>query len=157
MSRLALTTLALTLALFTRGPSSARAQEEDARRLFERGSAAVHDGRFADARVDLERSLALEARAATAFNLVVALRGMGQLVDTGPICEGLSAERYGPLSAEQRDEAQALCSDARAGVAHLTVNVTGRRPSRSSSTGARSAKRSPARCWSRASIRARTS
>lgn len=108
------------------GAPPARAQDDDeARSLFDRGTTAVHEGRFADARIDLERSLTLAPRAPTAFNLVVALRGMGQLVAASDVCEGLLAGRYGEIAPAQRAEAMPLCDAARAGVAQLAVRVGG--------------------------------
>lgn len=113
------------MALLVLAPPRARAQEDDARALFERGTAAVHEGRFADARVELERSLTLAPRAPTAFNLVIALRGMGQLVRAGDVCETLLADRYGAIEATQRAEAERVCADARAGIARLRVRAAG--------------------------------
>lgn len=125
-ARLALVMVIAAVAL-AGTPLSARAQE-DARALFERGTAAIHEGRFADARPDLERSLALDARPATAFNLVIALRGMGRLIDAGTACEALLAGEHGPLEDAQRVEAASICDDARRGVAHLRVRIGGTRP-----------------------------
>lgn len=59
----------------------------EARSLFELGTRAVHEGRFRESEDALTRSLLLVARPATAFNLVVALRGMGAMVRASGVCE----------------------------------------------------------------------
>src|SRR5690606_5159985 len=127
LSRIAL--LALLLA-----PSAAAARADprdaraEARALFERDTTAVQAGQFAEARADLERSLALVAHPSTAFNLVVALRGVGE----GAAAEGVCAEspepHLPPLDAERRREAERVCADVRASVAHLTIRAGGETP-----------------------------
>lgn len=110
--------------------SRARAQgsEPEARALFERGSAAVRAGRLADARRDLERSLALVPRASTGFNLVVALRGMGELVSANDVCERLLGGELGALEDAQRAQATSVCADTREGIATLRVRAAGAAP-----------------------------
>ncbi len=114
--------------------SVARAQQErsvtesagdDPRALFERGTRAVEERRFADAQPDLERSLAIAPRAATAFNLVVALEGLEHLVHAGEVCARLLDGGFGELSAPQRVEADARCAGLRSRLAHLVVRATG--------------------------------
>lgn len=117
--------LASLLALVASG---ARAQEEDARTLFERGTRAVNEGRFADAEGDLTRSLSLAPRPATAFNLVVALEGLERFVRASELCDALLAERHGTLSVEQRGGAEARCAGVRGRVSRVVVRVTGERP-----------------------------
>jgi len=63
--------LALTVLCSWLSVSSADAQD-DPRALFERGTLAVEEGRFAEAEPDLERSRSLAPRPTTALNLIVA-------------------------------------------------------------------------------------
>lgn len=99
-------------------------REEEARALFERGTSAVRAGRFADARRDLERSIALAPRASTAFNLVVALRGIGAVVEASALCDRLLAGALGEVSPERRAEASPVCRDAAAAIAQLRIAVS---------------------------------
>jgi hypothetical protein len=116
---------ALPLLAVLAATAGARAQAtRDARELFEEGTSAVHDGRFADARRLLEQSLSAAPRAATAFNLVVALRGMGEVVSAGDVCRDLLDERFGRLEQGPRGEATTLCDEVSAAVAHLTIHVS---------------------------------
>lgn len=119
--------LATSLAISIVGLSIAlpcRAQE-DARALFERGTEAVDQGRFADAEPDLARSLAMAPRPATAFNLVVALEGLERPVQASVVCTALLANEYGELTTSQRSEADARCAAVRSRLAHLVVRATG--------------------------------
>lgn len=103
----------------------ARAQDQAARELFERGYAAFVDGRFPEARDLLRASLAQERRAATAFNLVLALLGTEEPVEASAICEELTAGAYGNLAGAHRREAERECARAEAEVATLIVDIEG--------------------------------
>lgn len=98
----------------------------EARQLFELGTRAVHEGRFREADEALSRSLVLVPRPATAFNLVVALRGLGAMVRASEVCERqlLGAA----LDAAQEAEARTLCEEVRRSVAQLIVRATGDTP-----------------------------
>lgn len=106
-------------------PSSAAADEEEARALFEQGTAALASGRFPDARDLLRRSLEMHPHASTAFNLVVALRGTEQPTEAARVCEDLLAERLGALDAERMREARTLCDDVAGDRARIEVVVSG--------------------------------
>ena len=72
--------------------ASAQDDTTRARALFEGAVAAIDEGRFADAVVDLRESLSLSPRAPTAFNLGIALGAwIGGLIVEGM---GLAAAPY---------------------------------------------------------------
>lgn len=98
----------------------------EARSLFEEGTRAVHQGRFREADEALTRSLVLVPHPATAFNLVVALRGLGAMVRARGVCE--RSLESAALDAERAAEARSLCDEVRASVAQLTVRAVGETP-----------------------------
>ena len=104
---------------------TARAQDDgaEARDLFERGVAALVDGRFPEARDLLAQSLEREGRPATAFNLVLALLGTEQPLDATRVCERLLASGYGALAADARAEAERECARADREVSTIVVEV----------------------------------
>jgi hypothetical protein len=110
-ARLIASALVALLAL----PSFARAQEaEEARGLFVEANRAIDEGRFAEARDLLTRSLAMHPHVATAFNLGVALRGTGQLHRAAEVFEQILAGDLGELRAEQVTQVQHLLAAVRA-------------------------------------------
>ncbi len=114
------------LLLLIAWPSSAFANAEaDARREFEAGTAALKTGRFAAARDNFRRALALVPKAASAFNLGVALRGTGEPVEAAQMFEALLAEAYGALQPAQREQLGVLLGETRAEIATLEVRVEG--------------------------------
>jgi hypothetical protein len=121
-------TRVLALLLLVSWPAHAVAQSDDPRALFEDGSLAVREGRFAEGRELLERSLAIAPRPATAFNLVVALRGMGALVSAASTCDRLLGGAWGAIDDAHRAEADTQCAEIAASVAHLEVALTGDAP-----------------------------
>jgi hypothetical protein len=98
----------------------------EARSLFELGTRAVHEGRFREADEALSRSLVLVPRPATAFNLVVALRGLGAMVRATGVCERQLL--VAALDPAQATEARTLCDEVRGAVGHLTVRAVGSTP-----------------------------
>lgn len=102
--------------------------DDEARRLFSEGTRAVHEGRMRDAERDLSRSYELVRRPATAFNLVVALRGLGSLVRAMEICTTYLETPEAALDADRAAEVDAICTEARAGVAELHVRAAGTAP-----------------------------
>ena len=119
---LALVALAVPGALAA--PAAAQDGERSAaRRDFDAGMAAIAEGRFAEGRDALARSLEADARPATAYNLGVALRGTGQVRQGSEVLRALIAGEYGELSAEGRAQAERLLSEVRADVASLRVAV----------------------------------
>lgn len=121
--------LPLLLLAVTSLVSSATAHaQDDPRALFERGTQAVQERRFGDAVPDLERSLSIAPRPATAFNLIVALDGLGRLVRAGEVCRELVAGDLGELSPVQLTEARGTCDALRARLAHLVLRAGGAAP-----------------------------
>lgn len=120
--------LVLALLLAPAMHAAAQADVHDARALFEQGSLAVREGRFAEGRELLERSLAIAPRPATAFNLVVALRGIDELVTASTTCADLLAGTWGELDEAHRAEAEGECAAIEAAVAHLEVSLEGDAP-----------------------------
>jgi hypothetical protein len=113
----------LTLA----GTASAQARDDTARAraLFEEASTAVAEGRLAEAQELFRESLALEPRAATAFNLAVALRESGAFAEALDTYEALLAGDYGELSREQRRDVRASIEETRASLGRVIVTVNG--------------------------------
>lgn len=123
--------LGLVLLLLT-APALAAAQSENAqsedaqaRRLFAEGTDALASGRFAEARDRFRRSLALTPNAGTAFNLAVALRGTGEVVESREVFDALLSDAHGPLRRAQRNEITELRDAVDAEVAVLTLEVSG--------------------------------
>lgn len=85
-------------------------------------------GRFAEASQRLLASLELAPRAATAFNLAVALRGTGDVLAASVRFERLLAGEYGKLTASSRQQAERLLTETRAEVAVLTVRIRAQVP-----------------------------
>jgi hypothetical protein len=112
---------------------SARAQADacgpgagaDAQQMFERGKDAMGVGRFADARECFQRSLELAPKASAAFNLAVALRGMGKPREADDVLQDLLAGRYGPLPEDRRAQVEQLATEARRDIATLVVEARG--------------------------------
>jgi hypothetical protein len=100
-------------------------QEQRARRLFKEAQTALNTGRFAEARDLLQRSLKHAPNAGSAFNLAVALRGTGQVLQAVGKLEKLLQGEYGPLKGPQRREAKVLLREIRAEVAVLHITATG--------------------------------
>jgi hypothetical protein len=119
MTSMAVLALSFCLAL-----SSARAQDADARVLFDEAIADIGQGRYSVAVEKLRRSLELAPRAATAFNLGVALRGTGDSLGAMEVFDAVLAERYGPLDAERTTQVTALRDEVRRDLATLTIRVT---------------------------------
>lgn len=118
---LAVRALCLVLLLAT---TSAHAQSRDqARRLFDRGAAAMNDGRFGEARDLFRRSLSLFPNAGTAFNLAVALERTGELVEAVGVFDALREEAFGALQRAQLSEVERLRASADAGVGVLELTI----------------------------------
>ncbi len=104
--------------------ASVGAQSRDrARRLFDQGTAAMDQGRFAEARDLFRRSLSLFPNAGTAFNLAVALERTGELVEAVGVFDALREGAFGELARAQRGEVERLRNDADEGVAVLTLTM----------------------------------
>ena len=114
----------LVLCLFA--SVSARADDRQAaQELFDQGDGALQEGRFPAARELLQRSLTLYAHPATAFNLAVAHRGIGEPREAIALFDGLLEGRFGRLGAERRTQVERLRSEAEAEVATLRLRACG--------------------------------
>lgn len=105
--------------------ASAQDDTTRARALFEGAVAAIDEGRFADAVVDLRESLSLSPRAPTAFNLGIALRGVGKAIESRDVFDRLLAGELGELPAARRAQVQALRDEVAAEVGRVRVRVDG--------------------------------
>jgi hypothetical protein len=99
--------------------------QAEARALFERGKQAMSAGRFAEAREQFQRSLELVPKASAAFNLAVALRGMGRPKQSHELLERMLRGEFGELPADRREEVALLAAEARRDIATLTVVARG--------------------------------
>ncbi|MFK7985213.1 MAG: hypothetical protein AB8I08_04205 [Sandaracinaceae bacterium] len=107
-------------------PRVALAQPEvEARRLFAEGTEALSSGRFAEARDRFRLSLDRTPNAGTAFNLGVALRGTGEVVEARAVFDTLLDDGYGALRPAQRREIAQLREAVDGEVAVLTLEVGG--------------------------------
>jgi hypothetical protein len=98
---------------------------EEARRLFDEGTAAIHDGHPARARDLLERSLALVPHQATVWNLILALDRSDGLRRAGELCDELLEGGYGELEGAKLDEARATCDGLAEATPQLVLVGTG--------------------------------
>lgn len=117
--------LLIALVLGAAAPSPCAADVEEARALFEQGSAALASGRFPEGRDLLRRSLDAHPRPATAFNLVVALRGTDEPTEAARVCDGLLGGRYGALDAEGMRQARAVCDEVARARGRIEVVASG--------------------------------
>ncbi len=95
----------------------------DAREAFDRGLAAIEAGRFADAVTLLRDSLELSPRAPTAFNLGVALRGVGDALESRAIFDRLLAGEFGSLPPGSGSQVRWLRAEVGAEVCTITVSL----------------------------------
>lgn len=114
----------VAIAVFFFAVSSVRAQDLDARALFDEAIGDIGQGRYAVAVEKLRRSLELAPRTATAFNLGVALRGTGDSLAATQVFDEVLAGRYGPIDAEQTAQVAALRDEVRRDLVTLTIRVT---------------------------------
>jgi tetratricopeptide (TPR) repeat protein len=120
----ALSALSVLLAAHPRAHAQA-ANEARARTLFEEASAAMAEGRVADARDAFRTSLALEPRPATAFNLAVTLRESGAFRDALETYDALLDGAYGDLDPGRRTEVERMIRAVQRQLAHLVLTVEG--------------------------------
>jgi hypothetical protein len=99
--------------------------ELEARTLFDRGKESMSAGRFAEASDLFQRSLLLVPKPSAAFNLAVALRGMGRPKESAEVFGQLLAGKYGTLPAERRAEIQSLVREVEADVSTLEISAGG--------------------------------
>jgi hypothetical protein len=104
----------------TDGPAA-----DDAKQLFEQGKAAMRGGRFAEASDRFQRSLERSPNPSAAFNLAVALRGMGRPKEAHELLVRLASGGFGKLPDDRLREVKALTQDVGRDVATLRIVVTG--------------------------------
>ncbi len=104
---------------------AAPARAQGARELFEQGAVALESGRFPEARDLLTRSLELHPHRATAFNLIVALRGTEQPVEALVLCARLLGGELGEVSGDRREQARTICEEVERMVARVVVVPSG--------------------------------
>ena len=97
------------------------ANELEARALFEAGEAAVAERRYGDARRLFERSLALHATPAAAFNAAVAAQEDGDLPAAARHLDALLGGAHGELPAGRTGAVQALRDQILEGVGTVEV------------------------------------
>jgi len=115
----------LLFALGAQAAEPTEEQQEQARRLFEQGKEAIGAGRFAEAREMFQRSNELVPKASAAFNLAVALRGMGRPKESRDVLMRLLHGDFGKLPEDRRQQVEQLAEEARRDVSTLTVVARG--------------------------------
>lgn len=96
-----------------------------ARESFEQGKAAAEVGRFSEAAEYFRRSLELVPKPSAAFNLAVALRGMGHPKQARDVLDQLLAEEFGAPPEAMLPEARRLRGEVAASVSRLLVELDG--------------------------------
>ena len=118
--------VALTLATAPALAADPSVQDrETARELFEQGKTEMSVGRFAEAREHLQKSLDLVARPSVAFNLAVALRGMGRPKESAQLLAGMLRGDFGALAPDKRAEVTQLEREVRREIARVVIAVSG--------------------------------
>jgi hypothetical protein len=118
--------LALCLAALPVRAAEPHAQDrETARALFEQGKSEMAVGRFAEAREHLQKSLDLVARPSVAFNLAVALRGMGRPKESALLLRRMLAGDFGALPADRQAEVLQLEQEVRRDIARVVISASG--------------------------------
>lgn len=117
--------LASCLLIATLSSPAIADDQREARELFERGKTAMNAGRFAEARELFERSLELVPKASAAFNLAVALRGMGRPKESHELLQRMLKGEFGELPPDKQREVATLANEARRDVAKLTIVARG--------------------------------
>lgn len=115
------------------------AAHEEAAAAFEAAERARVEGRLADAERALRRSLALDARPATAFNLAAVLADLGRHRDACAEFERVLGGTYGLLSEERARIVQERLRASRAAIARVRLRVDTHRPVELSVDGERRA------------------
>lgn len=118
--------LALYLAVVPARGAEPNAQDrETARALFEQGKSEMSVGRFAEAREHLQKSLDLVARPSVAFNLAVALRGMGRPKESAQLLRRMLAGDFGALPSDRQAEVRQLEQEVRRDIARVVISASG--------------------------------
>ncbi|MEM6955111.1 MAG: hypothetical protein AAF411_08205 [Myxococcota bacterium] len=126
----------LRLGLFTAGlfmmsfAPRAAAQDDSARGLFERAMEAREGDELQLAEELLSRSLELDPRSATVFNLAEVRGRLGKHCSSVQLYQVLLSGRYGELPTDRARAVEALRERSRARTANVTFRVTGAESSR---------------------------
>ncbi len=119
MNRL-LAVLTIWVAVIVPGAAQAGKSTET---LFQEGNKALQTGRFHEAR-DLLKKAHLSAQGVgTAFNLAVALRGTGEVVECHQLFAQLLQGKFGPVRPKVRKQAQMVSGECLQTIAHLEVTA----------------------------------
>jgi hypothetical protein len=130
MKRVLAAVAAMALACMLSGATAVQAQPASgetrtkARELFERGRAALEQGRYVEARDLLMRSLERKPNAGTAFNLALAQRETGETMEALQLFDRLLAGEFGTISSEQRSEVQSLRKETGREAARIRVALS---------------------------------
>lgn len=122
------------LSLFGLSPASAQQANEalevetesaadEARTTFNEGRALLEEGRFVEAKEVLGRSFELAPRMQTAFNLAVALAGVGESMESVELLDRLLAGEFGEISDDIRSAAEDRRTLFARTIAHLTLQT----------------------------------
>lgn len=124
-------TVILIIALCVAGPVSAQPMGQavgargQAQELFLRAAEHIEVGHFAEATQLLRESIELFPTGATAFNLGVALRGMGDVLAATEQFRALEAGFYGPLVEAQTAQVSALLAESESEIGTLDIRACG--------------------------------
>jgi hypothetical protein len=97
----------------------------DARVHFEQGRVALAEGRLVDAREHLRAAYELFPHRATAFNLLVALRGLERPSEATPLCRALLGGEHGRLGRTEEQQVRAVCASVEEQWAAVHVSIVG--------------------------------
>lgn len=117
--------LALSLLSLPAHAQSEPDHEERARVRFEEGTAALRDGRHAEAAAALEESHQLTPNVSNAFNLAVAWRALGRLREASVLLDRLLLGELGELDAERHEVVSEERRQVRAEQPQLVIDVRG--------------------------------
>lgn len=104
--------------------ASAQAPASDAERLFHEGTAALMEGRLPEAKTALARSLELHPHPGAAFNLMMTLADLNELLAASRLCRRLLGGDFGSLG-ERRVQVERICEGVWENVPVLEIVATG--------------------------------
>ncbi len=98
--------------------------ERSPRERFDAAMRHLEAGEFADAILHFEASLAAAPRPATAYNLAIARRGVGDPRGAQDLCAAMLEGRYGDLDPQGRREVEALRDGLGMRIAHVSLHLS---------------------------------
>ena len=119
------TVLATPSLVHAQDDATADRDEVRAEAQFREATIALEEGRFAEAVEGFSTSLDLFPQLSTAFNLAVALRGVGRTRAAVELFDELLGGRYGEFDDEWLAAAQRLRSEAAAEISQLRITIRG--------------------------------